>query len=119
MSDPLLWNLATFALVRIKKSMRSLTTGIGFCKTKFHLSHGEYMVVSSADLFQILVMLSGLCIYVLAPSATLDRHLKKRFTAGADDEELRNSFNSFIVEMSIVAFLQVPIKGTASQGRGG
>ena len=99
--------------------MRSLTTGIGFCKTKFHLSRGEYIVVSSADSFQILVMLSGFCIYVLAPSATLDRHLKKRFAAGADDEELRNSFNSFIVGMSIVAFLQVPIKGTASQERGG
>ncbi|WP_155837996.1 hypothetical protein [Butyrivibrio sp. FCS014] len=55
----------------------------------------------------------------MAPSATLDRHLKKRFAAVADDEELRNSFNSFIVGMSIVAFLQAPIKGTASQERGG
>ena len=56
--------------------MLSLTTGIGFCKTKFHLSRGKkiYIVVSSADFSQILVMLSGLCIYVLTPSATLDRH---------------------------------------------
>ena len=56
---------------------------------------------------------------VLAPSATLDRHLKKRFAADADDEELRNSFNSFIVGIRIIAFLQAPIKGTASQKRGG
>ena len=99
--------------------MRSLTTGIGFCKTKFHLSRGEHMVVSSAVSFQILVMLSGFCIYVLAVSATLDRHLKKRFAISADDEELRNSFNCLIVGMRIVAFLHVPIKDTASQERGG
>ena len=119
MSDPLLWNLATYAFAKIKKSMRSLTTGIGFCKTKFHLSRGEHMVVSSADFFQILVMLSGFCIYVLAPSATLDMHLKKRTATSADDEKLRNSFNCLIVGRRIVAFLKVPIKGTASQERGG
>ena len=47
-------------------------------------------------------------------SATLDRLFKKRAVVVADDEELKNSFFSYIVGMPILAFLEEPIKGKAS-----
>ena len=47
----------------------------------------------------------------MAPSVTLDRRFKKRSSLSADDEGLKNSFISRIVEMGIVAFLEAPIKG--------
>ena len=47
----------------------------------------------------------------MAPSVTLDRCFKKRSSLSADDEGLKNSFISRIVEMGIVAFLEAPIKG--------
>jgi hypothetical protein len=47
----------------------------------------------------------------LGTPATLDGHFKKRLSVFADDEELKNSFISYIVEAKIVAFLEAPIKG--------
>ena len=47
------------------------------------------------------------------PSATLDRRLKKRWSVLADDEELKNSFFSHIVEV-----VNCSVSLSAYQGQG-
>lgn len=94
--------------------MLSPTTGIGCCKTEFHLSGKRiyWCLISAANFVSYIAGKAGLLGASLSqPSATLDRRIKKRFSVYADDEGLRNSFRTFIVGLRIVAFLYAPIKG--------
>ena len=74
---------------------------------------------SRSQIFFILHFAGGFLIYVLAPSATLDRRLKKRWSAFADDEELKNSFFGHIVEVTDCSVSLSTYQGQASPQRGG
>lgn len=72
--------------------MRSPATGIAFCKTEFHLpGEGHICIWWSRSQIFILLFALWLFIYVVGKVRTLDKHLKKRLSAFANDEKLKNS----------------------------
>lgn len=71
--------------------MRSPATGIAFCKTEFRLPGVGYIWWSRSQIFYFTFSLCGFLFMLSEPSATLDKHFKKRLSALADDEKLKNN----------------------------